>query len=162
MWDVGKTSASCVGTLSIRPSGTRTSSNLAVYTLAVSPAEDTVLFSGGADYRVHMFDLRERTLLHTLTGHASTVRALCFTPSGDRLCSSGGDFNLLVWRLQEKSSLRTPGTDFLRGQISNSAERSEPARDALGPNEGGVGGGEAGAAASRQSSDPPDSETAQL
>ena len=46
-----------------------------------------------------MFDLRKRTLLHTLAGHASTVRALCFTPKGDQLCSSGGDFNLLLWRV---------------------------------------------------------------
>ena len=74
-------------------------SNVHVYALAVSPGSGDVLFSGGADYRVHMFDLRKRTLLHTLTGHASTVRALCFTPSGDKLCSSGGDFNLLLWRV---------------------------------------------------------------
>lgn len=72
---------------------------VAVYALAVSPVTEDVLFSGGADYRVHMFDLRKRTLLHTLTGHASTVRTLCFTPSGDKLCSSGGDFNLLVWKV---------------------------------------------------------------
>ena len=63
----------------------------------MSPTRGDILFSGGADYRVHMFDLRKRTLLHTLSGHASTVRALCFTPSGDRLCSSGGDFTVCVW-----------------------------------------------------------------
>ena len=100
LWRVGETSASSAGTLSARPSGGRTSSsNLAVYALAVSPSSGTVLFAGGADYRVHMYDLVHRTLLHTLTGHASTVRALCFTRGGDRLCSSGGDFNLLVWRV---------------------------------------------------------------
>ena len=79
LWHVGATAATCAGTLSVRPHGSRAaSSNLAIYALAVSPT-GTVLFSGGADYRVHMFDLTERTLLHTLTGHASTVRALCFT-----------------------------------------------------------------------------------
>ena len=101
LWHVGATAATCAGTLSVRPHGSRAaSSNLAIYALAVSPT-GTVLFSGGADYRVHMFDLTERTLLHTLTGHASTVRALCFTAAGDKLCSSGGDFNLLVWALHE-------------------------------------------------------------
>lgn len=106
LWEVGESAATCVGTLSVRPHGSRSaSSNLAIYALAVSPT-GTVLFSGGADYRVHMFDLREKTLLHTLTGHASTVRALCFTSAGDKLCSSGGDFNLLVWSLNQESDGR--------------------------------------------------------
>ena len=70
-----------------------------MYTLAIEPVEEVILFSGGADYRVRMWDLRTRTLLHTLTGHTSTVRALCFTPKGDKLCSSGGDFTLCVWAL---------------------------------------------------------------
>ena len=48
---------------------------------------------------IAVWDLRTRTLLHTLTGHTSTVRALCFTPKGDKLCSSGGDFTLCVWAL---------------------------------------------------------------
>ena len=70
--------------------------------LAVEPVLGELLFSGGADYRVHMWDLRSRTLLHTLAGHSSTVRTLCFTPSGQTLSSSGGDFNLLVWRLSHE------------------------------------------------------------
>ena len=78
-----------------------------------------VLFSGGADYRVHMFDLRARTILHTLCAHSGTIRALCFTqqrsylsshaagpvqrrreedaPPQSLLCSSGGDFNVCMW-----------------------------------------------------------------
>ena len=72
-----------------------------MYALAVSPGAGDVLFCGGADYRVHMYNLRDRTLLHTLAGHASTVRALCFTPDGERLCSSGGDFNVFVWKVGE-------------------------------------------------------------
>ena len=97
---VSDAAATCAGTLAARTSGPRgASSNLAVYALAVSPATGDVLFAGGADYRVHMYDLRSRALLHTLSGHASTVRALCFTPDGSKLCSSGGDFNLLVWRV---------------------------------------------------------------
>jgi WD40 repeat protein len=102
LWSVDDHQAVAAGSLSVRLSGPRASSNTAVYALAVSPTSGDVLFSGGADYRVHMFDLRERTLLHTLTGHASTVRALCFTPTGDKLCSSGGDFNLLLWRVAER------------------------------------------------------------
>ena len=100
LWKVDAESATSVGTLSARPSAQRpASSTPAVYALAVSPRSGDVLFAGGADYRVHMYDLVQHTLLHTLTGHASTVRALCFTPDGSRLCSSGGDFNLLVWRV---------------------------------------------------------------
>jgi WD40 repeat protein len=109
LWRLGPDSASCVGTLSARQgNGSRAiSSNLAVYTLAISPMRGDVLFAGGADYRVHMYNLCDRTLLHTLTGHTSTVRALTLTPSGDRLCSSGGDFNVLVWRLPSEE--RTDG-----------------------------------------------------
>ena len=81
---------------------------------------------GGADYRVHMFDLRERTLLHTLTGHASTVRALCFTPAGDKLCSSGGDFNLLLWRVQEHP--RAPGASALTSATPRVESEEPPAR----------------------------------
>ena len=44
-------------------------------------------------------DAKPVTELHTLTSHTSTVRALCFTPKGDKLCSSGGDFTLCVWAL---------------------------------------------------------------
>ena len=101
LWRVGAERAEGVGTLSVRTDGgSSSSSNLAIYTLAVEPVEGTILFSGGADYRVHMWDLRTRTLLHTLTGHTSTVRALCFTPKGDKLCSSGGDFTLCVWAVR--------------------------------------------------------------
>jgi len=124
LWQVGATSASCVGTLSVRPHASRSaSSNLAIYALAVSPT-GTVLFSGGADYRVHMFDLKEKTLLHTLTGHASTVRALCFTSAGDKLCSSGGDFNLLVWALHEEAEAR--GRTDATPIVEHSADSSLP------------------------------------
>eukprot|EP00964_Phaeocystis_antarctica_P066249 scaffold40016_cov100-Phaeocystis_antarctica.AAC.2 len=72
LWRVGPDAAESVGSLSARPEGS--ASNLAVYTLAIEPVEELILFSGGADYRVRMWDLRTRTLLHTLTGHTSTVR----------------------------------------------------------------------------------------
>ena len=100
VWRVGETKAEAAGVLCVRPdAGASVSSALAVYALAVEPTKGEVLFSGGADYRIHMWDLRSRTLLHTLARHTSTVRALCFAPKGDRLCSSGGDFNLCVWAL---------------------------------------------------------------
>ena len=99
LWSISETAAACAGTFTVRPhNGHVTSSNLAIYALVVDPVAGDVLFSGGADYRVHMFDLRTRTHLHTLSGHTSTVRALCFTPKDNKLCSSGGDFNLLVWK----------------------------------------------------------------
>ena len=103
LWRVGGDGSERAGTLSVRDRGARagaSASNLAIYALAVSPLGGDVLFCGGADYRVHMFDLKARALLHTLAGHASTVRTLCFTPDGTRLCSSGGDYSCLVWRLQ--------------------------------------------------------------
>ena len=100
VWRVGETKAEAAGVLCVRPdAGASVSSALAVYALAVEPTKGEVLFSGGADYRIHMWDLRSRTLLHTLARHTSSVRALCFAPKRDRLCSSGGDFNLCVWAL---------------------------------------------------------------
>ena len=136
LWDVGDAAATCVGTLSVRASGGRSaSSNLAIYALAVSPRTGNVLFSGGADYRVHMFDLVERTLLHTLTGHASTVRALCFSPSGDKLCSSGGDYNLLVWHLGPEVVQLGPEIEEqgLAGEAARPAPPAAPAPPALAP-----------------------------
>jgi WD40 repeat protein len=106
LWKVGADAATCSGTFTIRPAHHH-ASNLAIYALAVDPVSGDVLFSGGADYRVHMFDLRARTLLHTLCGHTSTVRALCFTPDTNLLCSSGGDFNLSVWSLGGSPQRRT-------------------------------------------------------
>ena len=130
LWELSATAAQCVGTLSVRPQGSRAgSSNLAIYALAVSPARDEVLFSGGADYRVHMFSLVSRTLLHTLTGHASTVRALCFTPAGDKLFSSGGDFNLLVWHLQHDEKEGEASRETKRAsEVSLLDQESEPSR----------------------------------
>ena len=69
---------------------------VAIYALAVEPKRGEMLVSGGADHRIYMFELRTRRLLHTLPGHSSSVRALCFTPQA-KLISSGGDCQVFVW-----------------------------------------------------------------
>ena len=39
---------------------------------------------------------------HTYIGHARTVNAVAFAPSGDRLASGGGEWAVMLWSAAER------------------------------------------------------------
>jgi RNA polymerase sigma factor (sigma-70 family) len=64
---------------------------------ALSPNGRLLAVGGAADGAVRLWDLASGKELAPLRGHAATVRALAFTPDGDRLLSASTDRTVLVW-----------------------------------------------------------------
>lgn len=74
---------------------TLTGNTLGITALAFSPAE-TMLASGGADGRIYLLHVQNRTELQTLRGAQSTITALTFVFDGNHLFS--GEENGIVRR----------------------------------------------------------------
>jgi cell division protein FtsB len=56
-----------------------------------------ILASGGNDHAVYVWDLTGRLLLKKLTGHASDVTGLAFSPDGSWLASASQDGAIMLW-----------------------------------------------------------------
>jgi WD40 repeat protein len=76
--------------------------------VAISP-DGKMLASRGADNSVKLWSLPDAKLLKTLTGHTSSVFAVAFSPTGDRLVSAGGypDETVKLWSLPDGALLGT-------------------------------------------------------
>ncbi|MYK19566.1 trypsin-like serine protease [Candidatus Poribacteria bacterium] len=74
---------------------TLTGNTLGITALALSPAE-TILASGGADGRIYLLDVQNRTELQILRGAQSTITALTFVFDGNHLFS--GEENGMIRR----------------------------------------------------------------
>ncbi|MFT5527520.1 MAG: WD40 repeat protein [Pirellulaceae bacterium] len=59
-----------------------------------------IMASAGDDHLVRIWDLREATVIHKLTGHTDWVRALSFSPDGNLLASGGNDRHIRVWNVE--------------------------------------------------------------
>jgi WD40 repeat protein len=55
------------------------------------------LFCCSADKNVYLSSIKERKLVHTLSGHADWVYALAFDSAQGRLASGGFDARVRLW-----------------------------------------------------------------
>jgi RNA polymerase sigma factor (sigma-70 family) len=70
--------------------------------VALSPNGRLLAVAGAADGAVRLWDLASGRELAPLRGHAAAVRALAFTPDGDRLLSASTDRTVLVWDVRRQ------------------------------------------------------------
>lgn len=75
-----------------------------VSTLCFSP-EGNLLASGAEDGRLHVWDLGKRRLILTLPGHRYAVGKTRFSPSGDRLFSTGEMDRAICWDIPSGKEL---------------------------------------------------------
>lgn len=71
--------------------------------LALAP-DGWRLAAGGNDNRIHLYDLRSRTLAGTLTGHDDWISTLAWSPSGRYLASGSDDRTARIWDMQHPGS----------------------------------------------------------
>jgi WD40 repeat protein/serine/threonine protein kinase len=71
----------------------------AVWAVAIS-RDGKRLASGGADKRIHIWDIETHRLRQTLEGHQAGVRSLAFSPDGRQLISGGFNGELRRWDLE--------------------------------------------------------------
>ena len=77
-----------------------------VKTVAYSPADSSVIASGGGDRAVKLWDLQNNTVT-TLGSHADTVNAVAFSPDGQLLASGGDDYACKLWDVPLKRRVAT-------------------------------------------------------
>src|SRR5260370_17898285 len=77
-----------------------------VNSVAISPDGQT-LVSGAADRTIKVWNLYSGALLHTITGHSSSVRSVAINPDGQMLVSGSDDKTIKVWNLHGVELLRT-------------------------------------------------------
>jgi len=78
--------------------------------MAFSPDGNLMAFSGGIDKTVKVLDVTKGNEVATLTGHASLVCSVAFSPDGRLIAAGGSDPNIKMW---EWATGRDPMT--LRG-----------------------------------------------
>ena len=62
-------------------------------------AECGLLFSGGGDKEIMIWDVLGRRLLAKLSGHTGDVNRLLFTPGETALLSASDDGTIRIWRV---------------------------------------------------------------
>ena len=85
----------------------------AITAVAFSP-NGTLAAVGGTDTTIKVLRTSDGTLVHTLTGQASTIRALAFSPDGKILAVGTKDFSagtVTLWNTQTGSFIRTLSTN---------------------------------------------------
>lgn len=76
-----------------------------VNAVAISP-DNRLAASGTDDNYVHVFDLKEQSELHKLTGHKGYVTAVAFAPSGKLLATGSHDRTIRFWDLKSGKQLK--------------------------------------------------------
>ncbi len=74
---------------------------------ALFDAPGTLLISSHHDTMLRLWDSQTARVLHQLSGHSATVRALALSPDDTFLASAGDDRNIFVWWLPTRQTLGT-------------------------------------------------------
>ncbi|KAG9135589.1 hypothetical protein Leryth_002334 [Lithospermum erythrorhizon] len=114
LWDTAQWQL--IGTLSVpRPEGLKPSekSNSKKFVLSValelrslvySPVDARVLFSASDDGHVHVYDAEGKTLITSMSGHASWVLSVDVTPDGQAIASGSSDKSVRLWDLKMRTA----------------------------------------------------------
>lgn len=96
LWDVQ--TGTCIQTLEGHTDWVRSLAFAPSIAPSIAPSGSTLLLaSGGADHRIHLWDVATGTHLHTLEGHSGWVHALAFSGDGQLLASGSGDRTIKLW-----------------------------------------------------------------
>lgn len=66
-----------------------------------------ILFSESNDGHVHLYDAEEKTLLTSLSGHASWVLSVDVSPDGEAIATSSSDETVNLWYLKLRAATQT-------------------------------------------------------
>ncbi|KAL9239876.1 hypothetical protein vseg_014155 [Gypsophila vaccaria] len=88
-----------------------------VRTLAFSPVDPRVLFSGSDDAHIHMYDAQGKSLIGSLSGHSSWVLSVDPSPDGAAIASGSSDKSVKLWDLGMRAAVQsmTNHTDMVWG-----------------------------------------------
>ncbi|KAJ7979288.1 WD repeat-containing protein [Quillaja saponaria] len=78
-----------------------------VRSLVYSPSEPRLLFSASDDGHVHMYDAEGKTLVGSMSGHASWVLSVDVSPDGAALATGSSDRTVRLWDLSMRAAVQT-------------------------------------------------------
>tara|TARA_B100000609_G_scaffold199625_1_gene205155 strand:+ start:7313 stop:10876 length:3564 start_codon:yes stop_codon:yes gene_type:complete len=75
-----------------------------IASLAYHP-DGTLLAVGGSSKKIYIWDLKQRKVIQTLTGHTGTIQTLAFNRQGTLLASGSYDKTIKIWDLSQTTPL---------------------------------------------------------
>ncbi|KAL8153226.1 hypothetical protein V2J09_010986 [Rumex salicifolius] len=81
--------------------------HMPVRSLAYSPTEPRLLFSGSDDHHIHMYDSEGKTMVGSMSGHASWVLSLDVSPDGGAVATGSSDRTVKLWDLNMRATVQT-------------------------------------------------------
>lgn len=78
-----------------------------VRSLVYSPVEPRLLFSASDDAHVHMYDAEGKSLVGSMSGHASWVLSVDVSPDGAAIATGSSDRTVRLWDLSMRAATQT-------------------------------------------------------
>ncbi|EGV65699.1 pre-mRNA-splicing factor prp46 [Yamadazyma tenuis] len=104
-----------------------------IYTMALHPQLD-LLFTGGRDQTVRVWDIRSRAEVMTLTGHKSDISSLIASEVDPQLISSSMDGTIRLWDIRKQTTelTLTHHSKSIRSMVEHPAESTFCSGDSSG------------------------------
>lgn len=69
--------------------------------VAIFSRDDSLVFSGGQDDYITVFDIEKGTIIYNYKGHSGDIMTLCQSPDGKYLASGSRDRTVKIWRINQ-------------------------------------------------------------